>query len=220
MRKNPLANGQYYHILSRSIAKFKIFNNSDDYNRFLELLDLDRFSEFQYKYSKFKRLSLQHQKSITDNLIGSSKIVEIVAYCIMPTHFHLLLKQTADKGITNYLKRLLDGYTRYFNIKYHRTGPLWEGRFKNVLVNNDEQLLHLTRYIHLNPVSANLVKKPEQWVFSSYQEYIDLKTKGLCEIDDLVELSPKKYKTFVKDRIAYQKELSEIKRILIENYTG
>ena len=70
------------------------------------------------------------------------------------------------------MRRLLNSYTRYFNEKIKRKGPLWEGRFKKVLVNSDEQLLHLTRYVHLNPVSAGIVEKPEDWPCSSYREYI------------------------------------------------
>ena len=224
IRKVPLVNGHYYHIISRSIAQYKVFDE-EDYSRFLQIVNLYRYPDLVYKYSNFIKLSLQNQKLIIANLGESGLMfVTIIAYCVMPTHIHLLLKQNLDHGISNYLGKILNSYTRYFNIKHHRKGPLWEGRFKNVLVDKDEQILHLTRYIHLNPASAGLVDKPDKWSFSSYGEYINnhpgSKNDHLCDFDGLINLDPTKYKKFVQSRIAYQKELSKIKHLLIENYNG
>ena len=88
-RKYPLANGQYYHIFSRSIAKYMIFNYENDYGRFNELLNLYRFIGFNYKYSNFANLKIIARKNAIDGLDKDKKMVEIVAYCIMPTHIHL-----------------------------------------------------------------------------------------------------------------------------------
>ena len=139
----------------------------------------------------------------------------------MPTHVHLILKQLEPDGISTFMRKVLDSFSKYFNIKSNRHGPLWESRFKDVLVTSDEQLLHLTRYLHLNPVSAGLVKRPEQWPFSSYGEYISKKTESnLCSWDGLFEFDSKRYEKFVHDRISYQRSLSRIKRLLNKNYTG
>lgn len=220
-RKDPLRSNNYYHIYSRSIAKFIIFNNAEDYARMEDILNFDRFIEFNYKYSRFKRLELSVQKAIAINLQNSPVLVEIIAYCIMPTHLHLILKQIAENGISQYMARALNSYTRYFNVSHRRSGPLWTGRFKNVLVKDDKQLLHSTRYLHLNPTSAKLVKKPEQWQFSSYHEYIDeYKEHGICNFDGLFDFSPEQYKKFVNDRKDYQRNLSLIKSIMIDDYTG
>jgi len=220
-RKDQLASGNYYHILNRSIARFQIFIDTKDCERFMQILDLYRYIDFNHKYSNFLNLSLLIQKSIIENLRKEDyKLVKIISFCLMPTHFHLILYQIENNGISKYMAKVLNSYSRYFNLRHKRKGPLWEGRFKNVLVDKDEQLLHLTRYIHLNPVSAGLIKKPEKWPYSSYSEYIDRKDDCLCEFADLIELLPKKYQAFVKDRISYQKELSKIKRLTIENYTG
>lgn len=224
MRKIPLVNDNYYHIFNRSIAKYVIFNDSDDYYRIINLFDLYRFSDFTYKYSKFRKLSAAHQKSIIDGLKGSTQLVDMITFCIMPTHIHLILKQNVDKGITRYMARVLDGYTRYFNTIHKRKGPLWEGHFEGILVDTDEQLLHLSRYVHLNPTSAGLVKKPHEWPFSSYGEYIskskDKNRYRLCQYENLIGLNPKEYRKFVQDRVSYQQELSKIKRILLDNYSG
>lgn len=220
-RKEPLATGHYYHIFTRSIAKYVVFNDQDDYGRFNELINLYRFKDFNYKYSSFLYLKTEMQEIVVNGLDKNEKLVEIVAYCIMPTHIHLLLKQTTDDGISKYVAKILNSYTRYFNSKYHRKGPLWEGHFKNVLVNSDEQLLHLTRYIHLNPTSIGLIEKPENWMFSSYPEYIKPDSAGgLCNFEDLFNLSPSQYRKFVNDQKSYQRNLSIIKSILIDNYSG
>lgn len=221
MRKDLLVNGQYYHILNRSIAKYEIFNSPDDFLRFVSILDLYRFIDFEYSYSIFSRLSLPLQQIITSNLRKNSKTsVQIVAYCIMPTHFHLILKQLTDNSISTYISKVLNSYSKSFNLVHKRKGPLWEGRFKNVLITTDEQLLHLSRYLHLNPVSTGLVQKPEKWQFSSYQEYIGKEKQGICDFADVINIDPVNYKKFVLERISYQKELSKIKKYLLENYSG
>lgn len=222
-RKEKLENGEVYHIFTRSIAKFVVFNSEDEYSRMRELLRCYSYENFNYRYSSFKELDESLQHDILLKLKGEDRrLVRIIAYCIMPTHIHIVLQQLVDGGISKYISLVLNSYTRYFNTSHNRVGPLWSGRFKSVLVSEDEQLLHLTRYIHLNPTSANLAKKPEQWEFSSYLEYlreIDNNEK-LCNFDNLIELSPKEYKKFVDDRKQDQRNISIIKFLTIDNYAG
>lgn len=153
-----------------------------------------------------------------------SKSVEIVSYGIMPTHIHLTLKQLVDDGISKYMSRVLNSYSKYFNIHHLRKGPLWESTFKSVLVETDEQLLHLTRYHHLNATSAGFVKIPEDWAYSSYNEYLEVSNDtyadGFCDFKEIITLNPKQYKKFVDDRIDYQKKISSIKHLLFEDYSG
>jgi len=224
-RKSPLANGLFYHVFSRSIAKFIVFNNENEYSRLLKLLGLYRYANFNHKYSGFIKLGARMQQEIVNKMQKENHVLlEVVAFCIMPTHIHLLLKQATDNGISKYINRTLNSYTRCFNKKHRRAGPLWESRFKSIPVPDDEQLLHLTRYIHLNPTSADLVKRPEDWQFSSYGEYINHSStknkKHLCDFRKVIDLTPKQYKKFVNDRKSYQRELSLIKSTLIDSYTG
>ena len=111
---------------------------------------------------------------------------------------------------------MLNSYTRYFNIKHGRKGPLWEARFKSVRAETDQQLLHLTRYVHLNPATAKLVETPAEWSFSSYKEYLYPGTSDICTFKDVLMISPDTYKEFVEDRLGYQRELAEIKALLLE----
>ena len=189
----------------------------------LEVLKLYQFSNFKYRYSKFTELESKLQNDIWLKISAENKrLVEILAYCLMPTHIHLILKQIIKNGITKYMARVLNSYSRYFNLIHKRIGPLWSGRFKSVLVDTDEQLLHLTRYIHLNPTSAGMSAKPEDWLFSSYREYINLlhKEDNLCRFGDRLDISPEKYQRFVDNQQDYQKKLSQIKKYLIDDYTG
>jgi len=222
-RKNPLENGSLYHIYTRSIAKYQIFNDADEYDRFYKLMDLYRFVQFGYKLSGFLELSPISQNQHIENLKNDDNMyVIIVAYCLMPTHIHLILQQASDNGIEKYMAKVLNSYSRYFNTKHGRLGPLWSSRFKSVLVNDDEQLLHLSRYLHLNPSSAGIIDKPQDWIYSSYQEYINKKgiDNPICEWQRYMEIDKKQYRKFVNDRKDYQKELSKIKSLIIENYSG
>lgn len=223
IRKEPLVNNEFYHIFTRSIAKYVVFNDRLEFQRMFELMSLHRFIDFDYKYSQFSELNEQTQQRIMLDLKDKNNVlVQIVAYCLMPTHIHLLLKQISNNGITKYMGRILNSYSKYFNTKHQRTGPLWASNFKNVLVSDDEQLLHLTRYIHLNPASAGLIDKPSEWQYSSLKEYLSTPDDNniLCSYKDIIDLSPKEYIKFVQDRKNYQRELSLIKHLLIDDYTG
>lgn len=218
-RKSPLITGEVYHIFNKSIAGFKIFNNDSDGLRMVALLKYYQIKQPDVKFSYFMRLNRKEglrslQRQNTDN----SCAVAIIAYCVMPTHLHLILKQLEDRGISIFMNNILNSYSRFFNTKYNRKGPLWEGRFKNVLVRTDEQLLHLTRYIHLNPVTANLVDSPHLWHVSSYNEYLsNLNNEDkFCSYKDVIDMEPHTYKNFVLDRVAYQRELKEIKDLIFE----
>lgn len=222
-RKDKLENDFYYHVFNRSIAKFIVFNNEEEFSRFLEIFDLYRHVDFNYQYSKFIRLDHVKQSQIIKNLKSDNNVlVEIIAFCIMPTHVHFLLKQVSDQGISKFMGKILNCYSKHFNIKHNRIGPLWAGRFKSVLVENDNQLLHLTRYIHLNPTSANLVKSPSDWYYSSFLEYLDDQgdEEHLCNKDGLFDLTNREYEKFVNDHKSYQRELSIIKSLLIDEYSG
>jgi len=165
-----------------------------------------RFSFFE-KAGKDARLRADH----------TGKIVRIISYCLMPTHIHLVLQQLQDGGITKFANQILKSHSKYFNVKYKRKGPLWEGRFKSVAVDKDEYLLHLTRYIHLNPVTACFVNKPEEWPYSSFMEYLTTSNKrGICDYNDILDIKAKAYRDFVEDRIDYQRKLSLLKKLWLE----
>lgn len=222
-KRNPLAVGEIYHVFNKSIAGFKIFNTEADYLRIIATIRYYQVVGCSLSFSDFLRLKRTEGNNIDECLKDylkdkKEKIADMLAYCIMPTHIHLILKQLKEKGISLFMSNILNSYSRYFNTKHKRKGPLWEGRFKHVLVETDEQLLHLTRYIHLNPATAYLVDNPQGWAASSYKEYIlERKTDNqICNYENLLKIVPSYYKKFVEDMTSYQRDLAKIKNQILE----
>jgi putative transposase len=220
MRKVPLITGSVYHVFNRSIAKYIIFNNDAEFLRFFNVICYYQREKPKVEFSRFMRDSESKNEfnGMHNQLNDKKKIVEIIAYCLMPTHFHLVLTQLVDGGISKFLNNIQNSYSRYFNLKHKRRGPLWESRFKNVLVDSDEQLLHLTRYVHLNPVKANIIKRTQDWPMSSYKEYISESKLGnaICDFDKILEIEPDTYKDFIEDEDSYQQDLKNMRDIFLD----
>lgn len=179
------------------------------------------FSNPPVKLSKFLQLSNDDRNKILLNLNKENqKLVEIICFCLMPNHFHLLLKQVADKGISRFLSKLQNSYTRYFNTKNERVGPLFLDQFKAVIIRTEEQLLHVSRYIHLNPLTSYVVKDFDslrKYPWSSLEEYLTGNIK-ICSPEIILNYFKKKksYEKFVQDQISYQQQLDRIKHMILE----
>ncbi|MFH1283489.1 MAG: transposase [bacterium] len=218
-RKEPLVDNHVYHVFTRSIAEYNIFRSDNDFQRFINTINYYSAEIPPCKFSGYLRLFDKSRSEIMATITNSAKIVKILSFCIMPTHLHLVLEQLKENGISKFVNTVLISYSKYFNTKYERKGPLWEGRFKNVLVETNEQLLHLTRYVHLNPVTASIIKKPEDWKYSSFKEYTQDECayrNKICSFSHYLDIKPEEYRQFVHERIDYQKELQMIKHCLLE----
>ena len=143
-RNLNLSNDEYYHIYNRGNSKQIIFRDNKDYEYFQKLLKI---------LNTDKNIALRNTKSINDITSDNNEnLVSIGVYCLMPNHFHILIKQEKDGGISLFIKKVLTAYVMYFNKKYERTGSLFEGRFKSKHINDDNYLKYLFSYIHLNPI--------------------------------------------------------------------
>lgn len=160
MRKTVFATNNFYHIYNRGVDKRRIFEDKNDYFRFLKTLQILNNIKATYLdlRSSFKQ---EKNRSLAST---NNPWVKIHAFCLIPNHFHLLLEQVVDEGITKFLHKIGTAYTKYFNLKYERTGRLFEGTFKAILIDQEEYLLHLSRYIHLNPVELIEPKWEEKGV--------------------------------------------------------
>lgn len=207
----PFVNNEYYHLYNRGVAKMPIFNNFYDYNRFLKTMIYYSIEGPKPKFSIFT--------PTTKLLDTSKKIVDFVCYCLMPNHFHFLLRQIKENGITEFISKLSNSFTKYFNIKYRRVGPLFQGEFKAVHVESNEQLIHVNRYIHLNPSAAFLTKNLENYKWSSYSEYLNLTNRNICSKEIIIEQfkNVADYKQFVLDQEDYGKNLEFIKHKLLDS---
>lgn len=219
-RKLVFAENEYYHIYNRGVEKRIVFSSKNDYNRFLHTVDYYRFQNPKLRLSKFLLLDKSIAEIYKEKLYQSAQIVDIIAYCFMPNHFHFLLKQKVSKGIPTFISRITNSYTKYFNTKQKRVGPLFQGVFKAVYVEDDEQLVHLSRYIHLNPVSNFLVKDSSlaDYEWSSFREYLNLSGSNLCQKAEVMEKFSTigKYRSFVFDQIKYSQEIEKIKHLILE----
>ncbi len=158
MRKIQFTNEETYHVYNRGVDKRDTFITENDYYRFLESIRL--FKNERGNTNNF----LSRKKTFIDTSL--KPYVEILAFCLMPNHFHLLLKQTSENGISKFMQKLGTGYTMFFNNKYERNGSLFEAPFKAKHVLNEEYFKHLSKYIHLNPLSLiNLSSKKEEYVY-------------------------------------------------------
>lgn len=218
-RKIVLAPGEFYHIFNRGLNQQPIFKSKRDYERFVLTLKFYQFSQPPLRLSYFINLPDNKQKKIWEKIIKKPKLVEIISFVLMPNHFHFLLRQLLPNGITFYLSLITNSYTRYFNTKSNRKGDLFEGVFKAVRIESEEQLIHLSRYLHLNPVVSCLIKENEltSYPYSSLPEYLNGKS-SFVSTDLILSYfkTIKDYQKFVFDQIDYGKKLEKIKHLLME----
>mgnify|MGYP005849167529 CR=1 FL=1 len=206
--------GQIFHIFNKSIASFKIFKNLEDKQRFINVLDYYNNAKISESFSKFIKKETNFNCSCLLH-IEKESIVKFLAYVIMPDHYHLLLKILKENHFLRFISNVENSYTRFFNLKYNRKGPLWQTSFKSVYISTNEQLLHVSRYIHLNPTTSKLVADPKNWKFSSYKKYLN---KDILK-NYLTEISindPKYYQKFVKNHKDYQIKLKIIKKLTLD----
>lgn len=210
-RLTSFVNDSYYHLFNRGVEKRIIFSNEHDYQRFLETLYYYQFSGPKPQFSTRNRFKIKDFRN-------NSKIVEIISYCLMPNHFHFLVKQLRDKGIQEFMQKVINSYTKYYNTKHRRVGHLFQGAFKAVSIETDEQLLHISRYIHLNPFAAGLMNCSEDYPYSSYSYYIGLSQDKLCMSEVILNFFKNKtaYKEFINNYEDYAKALEQIKHCLLD----
>jgi len=176
MRTAPIAQGEYYHIFNRGNNKQRIFLDTRDWIRFLFLIlylqSPVTFPQISRQVSSFvKNRAFDTEKDDIDEII-KERNVELVNFALMPNHFHLTVHEFKEGGIANYMQRVLCAYTKYFNTKYDKSGHLFQGPYKAVHVENNEQLLYLSTYIHKNPKELSEWKNRERlYPWSSYQDY-------------------------------------------------
>ncbi len=177
LRKDPFITGEYYHIYNRGIDKRNIFKLERDYERFMMLLYVSN-STNENSLRLDDLLNKQH-KSFKEVLIldKGKPLVSIGAWCLMTNHFHLLVRQEVDGGITKFMRKVGVGYSMFFNIKYHRQGALFGGLFKSKLIGkNDNYLKMLLAYIHLNSLEINfpdLENKKGEYKEDEMKEFLD-----------------------------------------------
>jgi len=214
------AEGEYYHVYNLGVARQPVFKTKKDYFRAITAISFYRFENPFLRLSKALLLEKNERGKFFRDLEETEKIVELVSYCLMPNHFHFLIKQKKAGGVSRFMSDFSNSYTRYFNIRHKRIGPLFQGVFKGVRIESEEQLIHVSRYIHLNPVASLVIKeeKLDDYPWSSLPEYLGSSQVEICEKGDILDSFPslKAYRKFVHDRAEYAKKLDEIKHLAFD----
>ena len=212
-RRDIFVNGGIYHIFSKTIDRKLIFEEKDFCLEFLGSIDYYKKRE-SLRYSKHKQ---NIKNSLVLKKIGKSKRIEILSYCLMSNHYHLMIKQLMDRGIIRFMADTLNSFTRYYNSKNKRKGSIFLTPFRSRKIVSDEQFIHTSRYIHLNPYSADIVNTMEDLInypYSSFKEYVEKKEDGICNTEEILKIfggSRDKYKEFVLNNAEHQRMLEYIK---------
>jgi len=219
-RNMTFVNSYVYHVYNRGIDGRSVFTNAFEHNRFISLMDFYRHTDLPMRYSKYCDLPTPLRTEATENIEKLPCVVTIMAYCLMPNHFHLLLRQEKENGIMQFTGNISNGHAKYFNAKHKRKGPLFQNSFKAVWVETDEQCMHVSRYIHLNPVTSSIipVNQLESYQWSSYRTYVE-DEKSFVETQEVLGHFKTKqtYKQFCLNQIGYAKELHTCKYLTIED---
>lgn len=208
-RHTIFALGEIYHICNKSISNYEIFRKEEFSQRFLDICayyDEVRTS----KYSDYLR---------KEKIFNYKNLIQLahpqftfLAYCVMPDHYHLLIKASLSADISTYIGTVENSYTRFYNMRNNRKGPLWQSAFRCTRITSNEQLLHVIRYIHLNPTTASLVVDSRYWDFSSHRLYLQQDILDSIKAVSLKSVS--RYEKFILDNQDYQKRLRVIKSAL------
>lgn len=218
-RLTPLTTGHTYHVFNRTIDSKPIFKNKPLSELLIELLIYYRSLNVSLSYSRFKALvnKRRQQQILNDISVKRYFKISMLAYCFMPNHFHFLIQQKTDGAISKYMSDVFNALTRHFNLRNNRKGPLLLPRFQAKRIVSREQLIHVSRYIHLNPFSADLIqdiRDLNSYMFSSYPVYSGGMSDKLCDSKRvLAEFgnSRKLYINFVLSNAEYQRTLEYTK---------
>ncbi|MBI4092702.1 MAG: transposase, partial [Candidatus Kerfeldbacteria bacterium] len=172
MKPRNFINDGYYHVGNRAIGGMKLFGDLRDQLHFLTMLtEFNTTSNVEMRFAKTKAKLV----GMIPGLSGQP-LIDIIAYCLMPNHFHIIVRQRTDHGVTKYMHKLGTGYTLYFNTRHESSGHLFQSKFFSQHITSDEQLLHTTAYVHLNPVkrkngsiSNKNLKEHELYFLKNYQ---------------------------------------------------
>ena len=189
-RGDVFAQGQYYHVYNHAVGQELLFFNPGNYEYLLRLV--------------------KHH--------AAPRNAAVIAYCLMPNHYHFLLRQESEEPLSKFVNVLFNGYVQAVNRQQERKGTLFTGRFRHVWIDREAYLTHLCRYIHLNPVKAGLVARPDDWRYSNFLEWVGQRAGTLKDETFIRERFPMAgdYRQFVAD---WQDELTsqeEIKRYLYD----
>jgi len=216
MRKNNFVNGEYYHVFNRGVDKRKIIMDEEDSKRFFNSIKEFNVTDpiGSIYENTFRKKKLGGSTSKFANIKSDDKMVNFICYCVNPNHYHFLLEQVSDNGIEKFMQRLGTGYTMFFNNKYHRSGSLFQGRYKSTHIDSNDYLIHLSAYINLNDKVHRLGGSTSK---SSANEYFN-NIEGFCKKDIILGQfrNMADYKEFAENLLIDIRDRKDMEKILLE----
>ncbi len=237
IKRPRLTNGEIYHIVIRAVEGSKLFRDTRDYLRMIhDIFEFNNDDPVVSTYRQNIRININTSRTVLDVLKERKKrkmLIEILAFCLMPNHVHLLVRQIRDNGISKFMRKIGAGYGIYYNNKYKRSGHIFQGKYRIVHIETQEQLKIVFVYIHSNPVSLivrnwkeegikdieKVIKFLENYRWSSYQDYLQKKNfPSLTNREFLIEIMTgiEGCREFVNNWLQFKKELNDFKQVIIE----
>ena len=218
---NPnFQNETFYHICNRGVDKRKVFMNEKDYARFLvsmrEFNQIDSIGSIFLKNYQVKR-NRNPKASDASNFEASDALglVEIIAYCLNPNHYHLLLRQRRDNGISKFMHKIGMGYTNFINAKYNRSGSLFQGKYKAFEIKSEGKLWETSFYVNGN-AEIHGIDKCNKWPWSSCLDYLCLRNGSLCSKNVILKefKSKNEYRNllfnYIREKKIWKKEIKNM----------
>lgn len=209
MRKTALVEGEYYHVFNRGVDKRTIFSDESDFQRFLKSMK---------EFNVVKPIGSIYENSFRkskNSKVSDQPLVEFIAYCLNPNHYHFILCPVVANGIEKLMHRLNMGYAKYFNEKYKRSGALFQGSFRSVHVGSNEQLIYLSAYVNLNYIVHRLGHSVSK---SSWEEYTGMPKVQFCN-KSLVKKQfrdVKDYQKMAMETVREIRERRDVEELLLE----
>jgi putative transposase len=224
MRKTEFANGEYYHIYNRGVDKREVFLGGKDYERFLlsikEFNREDAIGSLYEKYLREKKINRVGESgggSTSIMEVEPPRLIEIIAYCLNPNHYHIIIKQEQNNSIVKFMQKLGTSYAMYFNKKFERSGVLFQGKFKSIHINSNEYLLLLSAYVNANHEIHGFLEK--DWPYSSFLDYTGKRDGKLCNKEIILgqfDNNFGEYEKYIKNNANYFKDKKELEEYILE----
>lgn len=214
-----LLTNEFYHVFNKSIANQLIFDNFNNLKKIIRIVNYYRYKQ-KIKLSKFYLLPNRIQNEYLEEAHEDLPLVEIYFFAFMPNHYHFLLRQLQDKGTSRFISDIQNSFAKNFNLANERNGSLFQTGFKSRRIAFEEDFLHISRYIHLNPVTSNIIKFNEliDYPYTSLNWYSNSKLNKFINTEYLLNhfQNLNNYVKFLKNQVEYQQKLKRIKDLLIE----
>lgn len=208
-----LAENSYYHIFNRGVAKMDIFKDDHDKQSFLLRMKENLFPEM---------VPISVRKPSPGGYLRKllpSGTFTLLAYCLMPNHFHFLVRQNTNMPISKFMLKVCGSYAKYFNLRHERVGSLFQDQYKAVRIENDAQLLWLSAYVHNNPKVSGLCNNLIDYPWSSYLDYVGSNRGALVDkffILNMLDNQPQQYQKFVSEAYYKIKQRKDLKDLFLD----